>query len=298
MSTPAPLDHPSPTRAAAYYEFNAQHAAAASTGSLSPGWRVPGTEHSWTVRSQNCVVSVSWLDAGESLTYKAIPDEVALLVTDACAVTVSSGSGPAQEVVGPAFVIVPAGDSVVTGKVAGFVTRVCTTRADEAVKQASNAAAYTSPSPLVVPLPGEAGRPKHSEVRVHPLTGVEEPAPRVGRVFRTDSLMVSWFEPTTGPADVDHLVIRTHPDREQVVVTLAGDFVHHVRSPWTERLSEWRADDHVLVTSPSVTVIPPGAVHATRAVGDDVHQLIEVFAPPVAEFIEHGWVINQTDYET
>ena len=86
-------------------------------------------------------------------------------------------------------------------------------------------------------------------------------------------------------------------DFEQAFLTLEGDFVHHIRRPWTKRMRDWRPDEHVQVTSPSFTLVPPGNVYTSRGVNHGRHQLIDVFAPPRPDFIEQGWVLNQSDYE-
>ena len=48
--------------------------------------------------------------------------------------------------------------------------------------------------------------------------------------------------------------------------------------------------------SPSVAIIPPGIIHSTRAVGEGTHQLIDIFAPPRADFLAQGWALNADEY--
>lgn len=67
-------------------------------------------------------------------------------------------------------------------------------------------------------------------------------------------------------------------------MTLTGRYAHHLRVPWTARMSEWRDATHVQVNSPSMTLIPPTVVHTIRAVGAGPHTLIDVFAPPREDF--------------
>ena len=61
-------------------------------------------------------------------------------------------------------------------------------------------------------------------------------------------------------------------------------------------LARHLTDEHVQITSPSVTLIPPGNIHTTRATGRGPHQLLDVFAPPRTDFIDQGWVLNQAEY--
>jgi hypothetical protein len=81
-------------------------------------------------------------------------------------------------------------------------------------------------------------------------------------------------------------------------VTLEGEYVHHVRRPWTARLADWRADEHVHVTSPSITIIPAGNVHTSRPIGTGANQRIDVFGAPRPDFLDRGMFINQALYDT
>ncbi|WP_432828001.1 DUF3500 domain-containing protein [Dactylosporangium sp. CA-092794] len=272
-------------RPPSFFELNGQHVAAG----VSVGQR------SWNVRAQNCCAVVSWLAEGETLQQETTEDEHAILVFDDSAVEVDAG--PAGRVIAeaPALVIVPAGRATVLARRAGFVMRVFTSRA-KVVASAVNDADYRTADPAVAALPPKPVEPGPGSLRVHPMSDVAEEPGRLGRIFRTDSLMINWFAPQPGPRDTARLTPHVHDDFEQVSVTVAGEYVHHVRRPWTSRLGEWRPDEHVQCSSPSVTVIPPGNVHTTRAVGEGLHVLVDVFAPPRPDFVERGWVLNQSDY--
>jgi hypothetical protein len=118
-----------------------------------------------------------------------------------------------------------------------------------------------------------------------------------GRIFRSTNLMVNIFERQTVRRDIRALSPHAHGDFEQASLTLEGDFVHHLRVPWGPDLNEWREDAHLQVRSPSLLVIPPGLVHTTRDVGEGITWLVDIFAPPRADFVAHpGWVRNAGDY--
>ena len=273
-------------RPPAIYELNGEY--------IAPTTSVGQRE--WTIRAQNFAISIAWLAAGQVLRQKPITDEHAILAIGDMAFDVSAGGESSAVVDEPSFVVVPAGSSIIKARAGGFVMRVFSARAASVVDRATNSDRYSAPDPRVAALPEVAtGGP--GTLRVHPLSAVPSDPARFGRIFRTDSLLINWFAAESGPRDTAALTPHEHDDFEQASVTLAGEYVHHLRSPWTANLDEWRPDEHVQVTSPSITIIPPGILHTTRAVSRGSNELIDVFAPPRADFIARGWVLNQSDYD-
>ncbi|MEU2288017.1 hypothetical protein ABZ614_39945 [Streptomyces sp. NPDC013178] len=270
----------------AFFELTGEH--------ISPA-RHKG-QQSWYVRGQNFVTVLTWAADGELLAESSAPDEHAIVVPVGVEIDIATSSGDHARAAGAALVVVPPGDVEVTVRRAGYLLRIFTAR-NEVLAKAVNRATYGQANDAVTPLPDTPTTPGPGTLRVISMADVEEVPGRLGRIYRTDSLMINWFAPQNGPRDTDALSPHVHDDFEQASVTLAGDYVHHLRRPWTKRMRDWRPDEHVQVTSPSVTLIPPGNIHTTRAVGRGTHQLIDIFAPPRADFIEHGWVLNQTDYE-
>jgi mannose-6-phosphate isomerase-like protein (cupin superfamily) len=235
-----------------------------------------GGSRTWSLRARNVVVAITEIAADDRITEHDVPDEHVLLVPG-----------------GAALVVVPAGTSVVRATAAATVVRVFTTRCAEQVLRAVNHAAPVDRRAAPLPEPAEVGG---DGVRVHRLRDIPDTPGRLGRIFRTASLMVNWFPVQVGPRDPEQLSPHAHEDAEQMSVTLAGRYVHHLRVPWTPRMSEWRDDRAVEVASPSMTVIPPTVVHTTRAVGAGPHVLVDVFAPPRADFLARGWVLNADEY--
>lgn len=248
----------------------------------------------WSVRGRNFVVAITELAAGDRLTHHDLPDEYLLLVQDDAEVSVQHAGRPAVFVSEPALVVVPAGTSIVQAASSTAVTLVFTARCDDQTSRAVNHAVGVDQRAAPLPESTEVGG---DQVRVHRLREISDEEGRLGRIFRTASLMVNWFPVQLGPRDTERLSPHAHEDFEQMSVTLAGDYIHHLRVPWTERMSEWGADQHIQVSSPSMTLIPPTVVHTTRAVGAGTHTLVDVFAPPREDFLANGWVLNAGDYQ-
>ena len=81
------------------------------------------------------------------------------------------------------------------------------------------------------------------------------------------------------------------------VIVIGGEYMHHLRWPWTANLADWREDQHELCGTPSVCVIPPKAIHTSAAVDPGVNLLIDIFSPPRRDFSEvEGWVLNADEY--
>jgi hypothetical protein len=255
---------------------------------------LPNGSRSWLLRAQNFCIEVTELKAGDELAETSLPDEYIVLVKSG-AISASHGDAGPVDVPDPSVVVVPSGASRLQAVTDAWVVRVFPAHADQMVARARNAGSYLNADPTVRQLPAP-GMVNTASIRVQRLADVSPSAGRLGRIFRSSTLMVNWFPDELQPRDPDRLSPHSHDDFEQGSVTLAGDFIHHLRTPWTQRLADWRADEHHLVTSPSVTIIPPPLVHTTQGVGEGVHQLVDVFAPPRDDFLAQGWVLNAGDY--
>jgi hypothetical protein len=264
---------------------------------LEPDDVSPAGSRTWYVRSQNVGVAFSEAHAGDTLARHHQPDEyMVLLPATGPGATITAGR-ERRSVPDGAVLIVPAGDSEVVLHDAGIVVRLFSTQAADFVERCRNRDVYIEPDPNVAPFAPWPAPPTGPRLRVYRLDDFPADSARFGRILRCSTLMVNYFYPDVGASDPRKLSPHHHDDFEQISLQLEGDYVHHIRTPWTVNMEDWRDDDHRFCTSPAVTIIPPPTVHTSQSVGDTRHQLIDVFSPPRHDFSTRpGWVLNRDEY--
>lgn len=248
----------------------------------------------WVSRGANFIVTVSEVQAGATLTRQGQPDEYFVFLPDAGA-TIHAGDA-SIEAGAESVTIVPPGDSRVVMKAAGQVIRVFSHRAADLLALAGNAADYAQPTPEVAPLvpwptPADGFRLRHYPLAQHTQADSNM------RIFRSTNLMVNVMTPRMVARDVRKLSPHSHADFEQGSLAIRGDWVHHMRYPWTPDMNDWREDEAIRVGSPSLTVIPPKVIHTSRNTNDGGAWLLDIFAPPRMDFAgKPGKVANEHDY--
>ena len=251
----------------------------------------------WIVRAQNVVLAYTSVHAGDVLTRLEQPDEYAIILPhDSSAVRVTAGDESAS-VKGKSVVIVPPGRSEVSAVADTDVVRLFTPFNTNIAALARNAASYAKAHPVVSPLVEWPEPIDGYKLRVYSgLADIENDPSRFGRIFRSRAFMVNFSFHRDGPRPTTNLSPHQHSDFEQISLGVEGEFIHHLRTPWGNDKAGWRADQHVRVGSPSVTIIPPPLLHTTEHSGPGRNQLLDVFAPPRVDFSEKGWVINSKEY--
>jgi hypothetical protein len=250
----------------------------------------------WYARGQNFVVGYS--DCSDAMTVRraAQPDEWILLLPGADTSARITASGQVAHARGDSLVVIPPGDSEVEVTGHGQVVQVFSSIAADLCALAINADSYENEHGNVAPFQPWPAAPNGPRIRVYSLD-VPRADGRLGRIWRCSTLMVNMSFPIDGPRDETKLSPHSHADFEQGSLVLAGEYVHHIRWPWTPDRRTWREDEHQVCGSPSLTVIPPPAVHTSQAIGQGTNHLIDIFAPPRHDFAaKPGWVLNAADY--
>ncbi len=261
-----------------------------------PQETTPGAR-TWYARGQNFVLAYTQVDSGVEFERSNQPDEYTVFVPDR--------DGPSLEITAVAetrpvapysIAFVPPGDSriKVTGK--GQVVRLFSVRSEDLVARCSNAASYAQAHPNVARLGAWPDPVGGFKLRVYSLDVPKDPT-RFGTIYRSTNIMVNYGDGSDGPRDTRRMSPHSHDDFEQCSLVLQGEYVHHIRIPWTANMDKWIDDDHTRIGSPSVAIIPPPSIHTSQSTGAGRNQLIDIFSPPRFDLSEkEGWVLNAADY--
>lgn len=250
----------------------------------------------WMARGQNPIVAVSEAEEGAVFERKNQPDEYVLILPDAETSARITAGGETKDIDGFTLTIVPPGDSTIEIAGAGQVIRLFTSQSRDLADKTANADGYREPHPHIPPFKPWPAPPEGYKIRSYSLDVPEEEG-RFGKIWRCTTFMVNVFPPQNGPRDPSKLSPHHHDEFEQCSLVIGGEYEHHLRWPWTANIAEWRDDDHEKCGAPSVTVIPPKAIHTSAAIDPGVNLLIDIFSPPREDFSKmEGWVLNADEY--
>jgi hypothetical protein len=246
---------------------------------------------SWITRGANFAIVASEGEAGVSLSGMAKDEQFVYALQGGVIVSAHSESVTLDV---EDLAIVPPGEWTIFFERPGLVVQQITTE-EALARQASNAALYAGGAPEVAPI--EPWPEPVGGYRLRRYSTLEAYA-RGGLVhaFRTRKLMMVPYARFLEPRDETQLTPHSHADFEQGSIGLEGEWLHHLRVPWTANRQHWRPDMHLQVGSPSTLIIPAGIIHTSQGIAGEGMRLIDVFAPPRMDFSERGWVDNAADY--
>ncbi|WP_156290969.1 cupin domain-containing protein [Oceanobacillus salinisoli] len=250
----------------------------------------------WWSRGQNFYLEYSETVDGEVFERREQVDEYVIFLPDHNSSAIIQWGNEKVEVEGYSLAVVPKGSSDLKITSGGRLIRLFSSQNIDLEDLPINKKDYQESDLNVASFTPWPESPEGSKVRVYSLDVPKEEG-RFGRIFRCSTFMVNFLDPFEGPRDPSKLSPHSHADFEQCSLILQGEFIHHFRWPWTSDKRKWREDSHEVYGSPSVTVIPPGVIHTSQAVGTGTNILVDIFCPPRMDFSKQaGWVLNENDY--
>jgi hypothetical protein len=286
LTTTASSNAPAPTEFAApqFLPFTDELARTSPLGSRT-----------WVVRIQNAAVAYTNAVQGDTLPAIGDASERIVATTSLTSELRIENGADTVTLTGPGLAIVAPGPTSIFCENPSEVVQIFSSAARDVLALAMNATAYADVPPNV--LVHEPERSIETAVRVYLLADFPADGRRFGTIFRSTNLMFNIIDELRGPRNPAKLSPHTHDDFEQCSLQLGGTFRHHVRTPWTPDMPNWRDDDHVEMDGPGAVIFPPPLVHTSQAIGVGVNRLADVFAPPRADFLaKAGWVLNAEDY--
>jgi len=259
---------------------------------------MPAGRH-WLMRSQNFIVQRVACDAPKRPFPVQSPHELLLLLpATGAAVRPVDSNVNAVEAPAHSLCILPAGRYDITLDGPGNCCVLASARPDLDASDMINAAAYADPDPRIAPVGTPYRRlTRQGEIIVMPISDIPHPVDNQRLKFiQTDTMSINWVE-YEGPRSRTELSPHSHADLEQGSLAILGNYIHHLRVEWGRNADLWQDDEHLAAPAPSLLVVPVNLIHTTEGVGEDRHILVDVFAPPRADFIAKGWMCNADDYE-
>ena len=202
----------------------------------------------WYARGQNFITAYSKAEMGARFERKGQVDEYVLLLNDKASSARVTANGEAKDIEGFSVTFIPPGDSVVEITGGGEIVRLLTTQSPDLTAKVSNSDKYVGEHPHVPDFKAWPAPVGGFKIRTYSLDVADTPG-RFGKIWRCTTFMVNYL-PTKGARDLNKLSPHHHDDFEQGSLALGGSYIHHLRWPWTAKLSDWRGDEHEECAAP------------------------------------------------
>jgi len=249
---------------------------------------------SWYVRLQNALAAWSEISAAPKTIYQEAAAEILVVLPDTGALL--HAGQKRREAPARSICIVPRGQTVIELKESGRVIRFFSPIPDALGSLAINGEDYAVPHGDVRPLEWMPMRHDADEIRIFPIDRLMAERPNRPPTIQSETMNVMWIE-RTGPHDRSQLAPHAHEGFEEGALVVEGEYVQHLRTPWTEDARRWRDDEHRLCGRGTFTIVPPAVVHTTEAIGSGRHMMLNIFAPARSDHIDNGLVVNRSEYE-
>lgn len=249
---------------------------------------------SWIARAENFIVSINEIKSGYNIKRLSHTDEYMVFIPQGSA-KIYAGKESLEAAVN-SVTIVPPGDSKIEANEDSKVICFYSKNASDLLNFAINSKDYVEPNPNVAELVAWPTPADGFKLRNYLLDNHTKDDSNM-RIFRSTNLMINFLKPRMVERDVSNLSPHSHEDFEQGSLAIGGDWIHHIRYPWVKDMNLWRNDEHIEVASPSLTVIPPNAIHTSRNTNSGGAWLLDIFSPPRKDFsMTPGKVANEADY--
>lgn len=238
---------------------------------------------------------VAWSDVGSADVHleQESSHEILVLLPDAGAVLTANG---ARATAPPRSIcILPPGSSRIAPTAPGRIIRLFTPPPEALLARAINRDDYVDHSADVLrPIDTPFIRKGAAAIRIYSRDEMVG-APGRPRCVQTGNMSIIWIE--RNGARRTQLGPHSHADYEEGALVIAGDYVQHLRTPWGEDAGLWCDDEHVVIRPGTVSIVPPGVIHAAEAIGAGNHIMINIYAPVRDDHIRNGLMVNADEYE-
>lgn len=186
---------------------------------LPPDEELPNGSHTWWTRTQALVVAHTFAQTGDVLPASS-DGEYGVIVADGAQVTVEHGTESA-DVNEYAAVIMPSGDSTVTVTAPGQIVRIFgAPTVPELAAKCANANDFETPDLNVAEWAPWPNSPNGEKIRVYLASDYPLVEGRMGRLFRSTTVMINLFDPPDlSGRDMNIVSPHHHADHEQVQIS-------------------------------------------------------------------------------